>query len=295
MKPQILFTSLAVLLSSVTMIMTTTEAHAYRLGTLSQEAKDLLDISPNSDYYRSEYNKVLDIYEHQASDYSLGFDDWFAMNSFINNESEAYGTNGAKLNTLKALDLDDLTWEADAYGVEVFLINEGAGYWNQFGYALTDGQSMDLYKDYSAPLQIFWDNEVNMIWNGIASTQGIYNNGGSMALGQGFEIGNVAAGNTVNFFLKNGPGNVFDSGTADNTLNQDGLQHVTTYQYNEFLVLAYEDLYGGGDKDYNDVAIAVKGLVDTPPDIVAVPERTSVLGFLGVGLVSLLLKRKHSQ
>ena len=280
---------------AVTTITATTEAYAYGLGGLSQGAKDLLDIGPDSSNYSSKYNDVLGIYESQAKDYSLDFDDWFAMNSFINNERAAYGTDGSMLSDLKSLDLDNLTWEAGAHGVEVFFINEGAGYWNQFGYALTDEQSMNPYKDGSDPLKAFWNNEVNRIWDGIASTHSIYNNGGSMALGQGFEIGNVAAGNTVNFFLKNGPGDVFDSGSVGNTLNKDGLQHITTYQYKDFLVLAYEDLYGGGDKDYNDVVIAVRGLTDTAPDVVDVPEPASVIGLLGLGLVGSMVKRKRNQ
>ncbi|NJL85236.1 MAG: PEP-CTERM sorting domain-containing protein [Leptolyngbyaceae cyanobacterium SM1_1_3] len=57
-------------------------------------------------------------------------------------------------------------------------------------------------------------------------------------------------------------------------------------------MLAYEDIYNGGDQDYNDVVIAVKGLFDTA-DTADVPEPGSVLALLGLGLVGAVVKRKQ--
>lgn len=295
MKRHIIASGLAAIATSAAVLTVPTKAYAGQ-GPLSRGASDLLKINPNTEAYLTKYDEVEGIYDSQAKDYSLQFKDWFAINSFVNNERAAYGTDGAKINDLAALDLGSLTWEAGAHGVEVFFINEGAGYWNKFGYSLDNEQTMAPYLNADKPLNAFWNEEVTTMWNGIASKHSILADGnGPMALGEGYEIGNVAAGDTVNFFLKNQPGDVFDSGTADNTLSNDGLQHVTTYQYEDFLVLAYEDLYGGGDKDYNDVVIAVRGLVDTTPDVADVPEPATVLGLLGLGLVGSMVKRKHDQ
>lgn len=294
MKRHIFAIGLVAIATSATVVTVPSASYAAGKGPLSQGASDLLKIDPSSESYLTKYDQVEDIYNSQAKDYSLEFEDWFAINSFVNDESAAYGTDGAKLNDLTALNLEALTWEAGAHGVEAFFINEGAGYWNKFGYSLTNDESMAPYASSNNALKEFWDEEVNTMWSGIASENGIYANGGSMTLGEGYSIGNVSAGDTVSFFLKNQPGNVFDSGTVGNTHNKDGLQHVTTYQYEDFLVLAYEDLYGGGDKDYNDVVIAVRGLVDTTPDVADVPEPATVLALLGLGVVGSAVKRKQA-
>ena len=258
---------------------------AAQATTLSQQAAGLLNLDPTNSQYSTQYNDVLGVFNNQAADYSLHFEDWFAINAFVNNERTAYGTDGAKLDNLIALDTSSLTWEAGAHDVEVFFINEGAGYHNKFGYSTTTG---------SGNLTDFWNNDVDVIWEDASSTNSILSNGGPLALGEGYKIGEVAAGDTVNFFIRNGfsgSGNVFDSLSAEDTINGDGLQHVTTYQYDEYLVLAFEDLYNGGDKDYNDVVIAVKGLTDTAD----VPEPTSALALLGLGVAGTVITRKRNQ
>lgn len=274
-------------IAAITAIAALGNASTANAATLSQQAAGLLNANPDNSQYQTQYNNVSGAYNAQAADYSLEFDDWFAINSFVNNERAAYGTDGAKLDDLVALDTNDLTWEAGAHDVEVFFINEGAGYHNKFGYSTASG---------SNNLTDFWNNEVDVIWEDASSTNSILANGGPLALGEGYKIGDVDAGDTVNFFIRNGfsgTGNVFDSLSAEDTMNGDGLQHVTTYQYQEYLVLAFEDLYNGGDRDYNDVVIAVKGLVDT--ETADVPEPTGVLALLGLGIAGTVVNRKRSK
>jgi hypothetical protein len=260
-------------------------------ATVSSDAKKLLDLSPSNSLYESTYDDVLQAYEAQSVDYGLAFDDWFAINSFVNNERAAYGSGGAKLQDLVAFDLAELTWKAGAYDVEVFFINEGAGYRNKFGYSTVAPTTSG-----DAALKAFWNSQVDIIWADTASKNSILSeNNGPLALGQGYKIGDVSAGDTVNFYLRNGSsgsGNVFDSLSAGATRNGDGLQHVTAYRYSDYLVLAYEDLYNGGDLDYNDVVIAVRGLVDTEAPA-ATPEPTGGLVMLGLGAIGMLLKRSQ--
>lgn len=272
-----------------TMAVLTTPSHA-SAANLSQDAKSLLVTSPSDSQYETRYNDLMGSYNDQAANLSLAFDDWFAINSFVNNERAAYGTNGAKLDDLISLDLSDLTWEAGAHDVEVFFINEGAGYRNKFGYATSASDTSSRNG-----MKTFWNNEVDVIWDDVASSNSILaNHNGSLALGEGYTIGDVDAGDTVNFFIRNGGrgnGDVFDALSIDETKNADGLQHVTTYQYGEYLVLAYEDLWGGGDRDYNDVVIAVKGLTDTAA--AEVPEPGSALALLGLSAVGTLVRKKR--
>ena len=257
-------------------------------ATVSRQATDLLRLNPASTQYEAAYDSVLDAYNTQAAEYSLDFEDWFVINSSVNDERAAYGTSNAKLGELITLDPNDLTWKTGAQDVEVFFINEGAGYRNKFGYSdalpTTNGNSSLLN---------FWNDEVEVIWSDVSSSNSILrNDNGPLALGQGYAIGNVAPGETLNFFLRSPRDKVFDSLSVENTLNGDGLQHVTTYQYGEYLVLAYEDLWNGGDKDYNDVVIAVKGMTDT--EVADVPEPASALALLGLGAIGMVASRKCS-
>jgi hypothetical protein len=269
--------SFAAAVSAVTLSFPATASAA----NLSAQAANLLSLAPDSNNYQTQFTNVQNDYANQASDYSLDFEDWFAINSFVNNERAAYGTNGAKLEDLVALDLADLTWEAGAEDVEVFFINEGAGYRNQFGFSTNVPTGSG-----NSGLVSFWDTEVTTIWNDVSSQNSILSNwDGPLALGQGYQIGDVAAGDRVNFFLRNPHSKVFDSESADQTQNGDGLQHVTTYQYEDFLILAYEDIYGGGDRDYNDVVIAVRGLTDTSKDV---PEPAGILGLISLGVMGVV-------
>ncbi len=263
-------------------------------ATLSSDAAKLLKLDPNSSQYASQYTTLKNNYNNQATAHSLDFESWFAMNAFINNESAAYGSNGAKLNTLTALDTSKLTWQAGAHGVEVFFINEGAGYRNKLGYSFADPTVAT--RD---GMKAFWDNSVNVIWGDVSSQNSILpNSNGPLALGQGAKLSNVSAGQTLNFFIRNGSngmGDVFDALGVNATKNADKLQHVTTYQYQDLLVLAFEDLYNGGDKDYNDVVFAVRGLTDTQLPSAAVPEPTSALVLLGLGVAGLVISRKSDE
>ncbi|MEM8830022.1 MAG: Ig-like domain-containing protein [Cyanobacteria bacterium P01_G01_bin.19] len=126
-------------------------------------------------------------------------------------------------------DIDDL---------KIYFIHEGAGYKNQLKLTMTGGT-------YEEGL-VFVDG-----------SQG----GGSNQLRKGdyVNVGDVAAGTTLDFaLLANGYGRTnFHTYYADIDRNPDGLQHVMAYDYQGYLILAWEDLYNGGDKDYNDIVFAV--------------------------------------
>ena len=84
-------------------------------------------------------------------------------------------------------------------------------------------------------------------------------------------------------------GNVFHTGPAAG--NPDGLAHaVVTY---DFLtpgttLVSFEDVLGGGDKDYNDFIFAFKS-------VTAVPEpETNVLMLAGLMAVAWLARRRKS-
>lgn len=205
-------------------------------------------------------------YQRLGDRFGLDYESWRKFNGFVNQERQ-YLTE----DELTPLDINDLTWQAGVNEVEVFFINEGAGYHNKFYYSTDDG------------------NSLNTIFEDASSPYSIYANGGPLALGEGRNLGSFSGQTTLSFLLKNPRGNVYG---ADPSKNQDRLQHVTAFKSDRFLILGFEDLDGGGDRDYNDVVVAVRGLVDTE-ETTDVPEPASGLAVLGLGLLGLTRFRRQ--
>ena len=78
----------------------------------------------------------------------------------------------------------------------------------------------------------------------------------STPVGSQLSLGNFSAGTELIFFLDNDHGQVWFSGPASR--NSDGVAHANVFSLgsNQWQ-MDFEDLPGGGDKDYNDVKITV--------------------------------------
>ena len=82
-------------------------------------------------------------------------------------------------------------------------------------------------------------------------------------------------------------GNDFVMGPSSSNL--DGVAHAAVnYLYSHVAIIGFEDLFGGGDFDYNDVMIRVAGNIG----IRQVPEPSALL-LVGAGLVSLVFCRRR--
>jgi hypothetical protein len=175
-----------------------------------------------------------------------------AFQQFVQKESKAID-----LNTLNArkLDATKLKLKFDRK-IDIYFIDEGAGYRNQLKLVAANGSTAGTNKD------------------GLVFYNGSIGTGNKeLRAGDYVTVGNnsnnsdvVKAGTILDFQLRaNGFDNQKPNDTnpdadvwyTDKSKNSDKLQHVIAYEYQGFLVLAWEDLNGGGDKDYNDIVFAV--------------------------------------
>jgi len=110
------------------------------------------------------------------------------------------------------------------------------------------------------------------------------------AHGTTLSIGTFAAGTVLDFaLLVTNTGNVFHTGPAAG--NTDGLAHaVVTYNYLTpgTTLVSFEDILGGGDKDYNDFVFSFRSVSLAPE-----PE-TNVLMLAGLMAVAWLARRRKS-
>ncbi|MGB3764949.1 MAG: DUF4114 domain-containing protein [Phormidesmis sp.] len=188
---------------------------------------------------------------------------------------------------LPKLDASQLYWDQGVDDVEIFFINEGAGYKNQLFFSANDGPMTKIFDNISSTM----------------STRPEKN--GVLTLGEGRKLKSFSGPTQLAFFLKsdgfNGGNNFFgaDSYTGmtidGQKINQDDVSHLIAYNYfdevskENYTILGFEDLWGseadGSDRDFNDVVFAVKGLT-TKADLPAeTPEPSALLGLVGLAAV----------
>lgn len=183
------------------------------------------------------------------------------------------------------------------YNVNTYFINEGAGYRNQLAYESigTTKETGLLFKDISC--------------EGAGCVGGW--GGNALQLGDGVNIGNIKGGSQLDFSLRadglnrGASANVFSTQIAN---NEDGLQHLVAYAYKGYILMGFEDLYGGlhasggknenSDRDFNDAVFVldigeknVQDLINPTP----VPEPSAIVSLAGLGAAGLFGLRRRRQ
>ncbi len=109
--------------------------------------------------------------------------------------------------------------------------------------------------------------------------------------GTTIDVGSYEAGQELTFYiLVQDTGKTFYTGLGD--LNEDGMAHAFVENLENGTRVGFEDIYGGGDRDYNDVNFTFSNtntLVGENPTV-ANPEPTTIVLF-GSGLLGLSLWR----
>lgn len=190
------------------------------------------------------------------------------------------------------------------HNVKVFFIGETAGgYRNRLDYKATYGTEVKTGK-------IFGDTSCNIGDSGFTDFSSFCLNPnepkeGKVApdmplnVGDWVDLGVFKAGTKFDFLLYSNDINGGIDGNInqgvfglDKANNPDGLQHAMSYFYKDYLVIGFEDLWGGGDKDYNDTVFAIDfGQQNVG---VSVPEPSATGSLFGIVALGLLKTRRRN-
>jgi hypothetical protein len=229
--------------------------------------------------------------------------------AFVGEESRLLSPETIKA---KQVDLSKLQLKF-AHDVKVFFIGETAGgYRNRLDFTATNGSTVTTGKIFGdtscntgdasfTNFSKFCANANDPLANTVAPNR-------PLNVGDWVSLGSMNAGTKLDFLLHANDINGGISGTdvegnttkgvwsLNQALNPDGLQHVMAYYYKDYLVLGFEDLWGGGDKDYNDTVFAIDIGKNNARDIASVPEPSVTLALFGlVGIAGLKTRRRQAK
>jgi len=134
--------------------------------------------------------------------------------------------------------------------IRVYFVHEGAGYWNSLGFSFTPAGQANP----GTPFLIF----PNASFSSPNSTT--RNQSNPLLVGDFVELTPGGPGIQMDFFLiadgARTPRNTWYNNTD---LNVDGKQHVVAFLLpnSRYVMIGFEDLFGGGDLDYNDCVFVV--------------------------------------
>lgn len=194
----------------------------------------------------------------------------------------------------RKLDPEKLMLNYD-HNIKIFFLNEGAHFRNQLGIIATGNTNFEsiMFSD------ITCIEDCNL--TGYRPPRGRFGTpeGMPLEIGDYYDLGLVKAGTKLDFFLRRDgfERDSTDTWYTNTALNSDGLQHVMAYDFNDYLVLAWEDVKYGGDLDYNDVVFALDfGKENIQQlDSVEIPESPfSVLGYAVVVTAGLVFARRSA-
>jgi hypothetical protein len=127
------------------------------------------------------------------------------------------------------------------------------------------------------------------------SPESILNNQTAQS-GQQFSLGSFQAGTELVFkIFVNDIGRTFFNGIATN--NPDNVLHAAySARFGKPLIVGFEDLYGGGDRDFDDLVFSLSNVVIGETPVAAVPEsETYAMLLAGLFTIGALKRRKSAR
>ena len=203
---------------------------------------------------------------------------------------------------------------ASATSVTATFINDGGAYDSAVGVdALAPGQGepANWWEEVTSPTaSLVFANAGSTDSSWPSGTPGVRNTSQPVLPGDFVNMGTYAAGTKLDFFLMANGANqawapVF---SANESLNEDGFnQHVAAFNVSvlglptmnsPYIFLAFKDMWGGGDRDMNDVIIALNVGAANVKSLLATPEPAMPLTFtacLGLALFAVRKNQKKNQ
>lgn len=142
--------------------------------------------------------------------------------------------------------------------VRVYFVSEGAGYHNTLGYS--DGESSQLILPDASTRDGNYQFDYDEKGQIVPSTDARRTRGEPVVPGDFVDLGTLDGGTALDFFLVgNGARGGQFTYSTELANNPDGIEHVVAFALpgTSYLLIGFEDLYGGGDRDYNDLVFAV--------------------------------------
>lgn len=198
--------------------------------------------------------------------------------------------------------LDDSSYQLDSSklqlktdsDVRVYFIGEGAGYANTLGFT-TDGSGSASSKS----AQLIFPNASSRVSTYDPKSSFLRTESEPLLPGDFVDLNTLKAGVSLDFFLiadgANRGKHVYSTQTS---VNPDGINHVISFAYaikdSPYLILGFEDLFGGGDRDYNDLLLAVDIGAANVAALISTPEPTTLAStglFLTLGWIMVRHRR----
>ena len=148
--------------------------------------------------------------------------------------------------------------------VRVYFIGEGAGYHNTLAFSYVTANAPAT----ATPIAANINSQTQLIFPDASSSVSTYDpastavrtSANPLLPGDFVDLGKfTSAGRLDLTLISNGANGGKDAFVASAAQNVDKINHVVAFamKNSPFLIVAFEDLKGGGDKDYNDVVVAV--------------------------------------
>lgn len=185
---------------------------------------------------------------------------------------------------------------ATTENVRAYFVFEGAGYANTLGFNTTGTGVKD------GDPKIIFPNASSSVGPITSGQTGERTANEPLLPGDFVNLGVMKAGTKLDFFLLADGANGGTTAWSTSGNNPDGINHVASLSARMFaipninspyLFIAFEDLWGGGDKDYNDAVFAINVGAATINRLVATPEPATWASLACFLVLAVYVKRRQ--